>query len=294
VTDGLDRHLVLGDGRRLAYAEWGEPDAFPVFFFHGTPNSRLLHLGADLPRRAGVRLVYVDRPGFGQSDQQPGRTLLDWPRDVEALADHLGVDEFGVAGQSGGGAYAFACAFALPQRVVRAAIVSGVGPYADVDALGDAAASGDLVRLRSLARTDAAAAEQLALEIAGEELREIQLDPTGDFLERWNRDAPPADRELVDDPVVRAVHVESLRETARRGPKGYARELLIFWTLPWGFTAADVRVPVTVWHGDRDPWVDIAVAEHFAAQGCELRLVPGGGHLVLFTEAEAVLRGLVG
>ena len=31
----------------------------------------------------------IDRPGHGLSDFQPERTLLDWPEDVAALADHL-------------------------------------------------------------------------------------------------------------------------------------------------------------------------------------------------------------
>ena len=127
-----DRIVRLADGRALAYAEWGAPDGFPVFGFHGSPGSRRTHLGEEAPRSADVRLILPDRPGFGLSDPQPGRALLDWPRDVAALADHLGVDRFAVYGFSGGGPYALACAWAMPERVTAAAVVGGEGPIRDV------------------------------------------------------------------------------------------------------------------------------------------------------------------
>ena len=75
---------------------------------------------------AGVDVVAIDRPGFGGSTFVRGRTLLDWPRDVEALADRLGLDRFAVAGYSSGGKYSIACAAALPERVSLAASLWGV------------------------------------------------------------------------------------------------------------------------------------------------------------------------
>src|SRR5699024_1947321 len=63
---------VLPDGRRLAYSEQGDPAGRPLLLLHGTPGSRLQrHPDGELARRAGVRLVTVDRPGFGLSDPAP-------------------------------------------------------------------------------------------------------------------------------------------------------------------------------------------------------------------------------
>lgn len=78
---------------------------------------------------AGVRIVALDRPGYGLSDFQPHRTILDWPRDVEEAAEALGLTRFSVIGSSGGGPYALACAYELPERVTRAGLISGVGSY---------------------------------------------------------------------------------------------------------------------------------------------------------------------
>src|SRR5699024_9936853 len=122
---------VLPDGRRLAYSEQGDPAGRPLLLLHGTPGSRLQrHPDGELARRAGVRLVTVDRPGFGLSDPAPGRSLLDWADDVTVLAAELGLERFSVAGVSGGGAFALACAQRLPARIERVLLVSCPAPPA--------------------------------------------------------------------------------------------------------------------------------------------------------------------
>ena len=42
--------LSLPDGRRLGYAEYGDPNGKPVMLFHGNPNSRLLLRGGLYPK----------------------------------------------------------------------------------------------------------------------------------------------------------------------------------------------------------------------------------------------------
>lgn len=127
------RQVTLRDGRELAYAEYGDPQGVPVFFFHGLPSCRLMHPDAEMSRTLGVRLLTMDRPGFGRSDPKPGRTLLDWADDVSDAAGSLGLQQFAVVGPSGGGPFVAACACKLAPRVTSAAIVGGSGP---VDAPG--------------------------------------------------------------------------------------------------------------------------------------------------------------
>ena len=130
-----DKEIRLGDGRRLAFCEFGTVDGAPAFFFHGWPGSRLdFAPNHDAAVDAGVRVIAVDRPGIGGSDPQPGRRVLDWPTDVAELADSLGVERFAVLGFSFGGPYLRACAYALPDRITRAGLVSCLGPIDDPDA----------------------------------------------------------------------------------------------------------------------------------------------------------------
>ncbi|HEY5118350.1 MAG TPA: hypothetical protein VII90_02760, partial [Anaerolineales bacterium] len=64
----MDYSIVLQDGRRLAYAEYGDPRGKPVFLFHGIPGSRIFRPPLDeLTARKRVRLITVDRPGYGGS-----------------------------------------------------------------------------------------------------------------------------------------------------------------------------------------------------------------------------------
>src|SRR5947209_14262034 len=116
----LDQTVDLPDGRRLGYAEVGEPRGKPVLYFHGVPGSRLDFTAArcdEALRAVAVRFIGADRPGFGLSDKKPGRGHADWPADVSALADSLELDRFAVLGYSRGGPYALACAALIPERL---------------------------------------------------------------------------------------------------------------------------------------------------------------------------------
>ncbi len=154
--------LTLADGRTLHVYDAGGP-GLPVFWQHGTPNIGLppvpLLAAAE---RLGLRWVGHDRPGYGGSSPQPGRTVAAVADDVAALADALGVDRFAVMGHSGGGPHALACAALLPGRVVAVVAVSGPAPYDAVglDFLAGMAEAG-------VASTTAAAAGREAREDAG-------------------------------------------------------------------------------------------------------------------------------
>jgi len=54
-------------------------------FFHGSPGSRHIHADmADIAARRKIRLIAVDRPGYGLSDAKHGRTLLNWAEEILA------------------------------------------------------------------------------------------------------------------------------------------------------------------------------------------------------------------
>lgn len=91
------RSLTLSDGRKLGYAEYGSLTGKPILYLHGLPGSRLEaatyhELGIEL----GVRIIATDRPGMGWSSPNPGRTLLDYPKDLEYLTNYLGLESYSV------------------------------------------------------------------------------------------------------------------------------------------------------------------------------------------------------
>jgi len=121
--------LVLGDGRRVGVAVFGAREGFPVIGLHGMPGSRLMYATvAQAAARRGIRLIAVDRPGYGRSGRRAGGTLLGYAGDVAGIAEILGLERFAVLGTSGGGSYALACAARLGSRLTRVGVVSGIGP----------------------------------------------------------------------------------------------------------------------------------------------------------------------
>ena len=268
--------VELRDGRALGYDEWGPRDGSPVLGFLGTPLSRLAYLGEEAPHAAGVRLVLVDRPGYGVSDFQPGRTLLDWPADVAELADALGLDRFAVFGMSGGGPHAAACGYALPDRVTAVGLVSSPGPVWD----------------RSRLRYSLPPHRQPLVEVAAHDRNAA----AGMLLEDCRRELERIARgeEQGDGSADRA-----LRERLRAAmldvtPEGFAHDLLLLFVSPWGFALEEIRVPALIWHGDRDPAVPLAVAEFYAATIADssLTVFRGEGHLVLWPHAAEILAAL--
>lgn len=280
--------LKLADGRELAYAEYGDPQGRPLFFFHGMPGSRMFHPPDEVTRRKGVRLVCVDRPGYGGSTFQPGRRILDWPDDVCALADALGMDTFSVVGHSGGGPYALACAHHLPERVRAAVVVSGAGP---VDAQG--AAEG-LTPLHKLGFTAGKYMPWPLLrglvwlffhKAAADPARAIDIDA---------RERIPADEEVLNLPGVRENCIESDVEAYRQGLAGFSWEVRLV-TRPWGFPLEDIRVPVYLWHGTADDFTTTAMARHLAERipHCQFFLYEGEGHMLLIPRWEEILARIV-
>ena len=112
--------LKLPDGRKLGFAEFGDLNGQTVFYFTGGNNSRLEAKSYDTAaQKLGLRIISIDRPGFGNSDFLAGRQFLDWPADVVQLADYLEVARFPVFGLSGGGPHLLAMAYQQPDRITR-------------------------------------------------------------------------------------------------------------------------------------------------------------------------------
>jgi pimeloyl-ACP methyl ester carboxylesterase len=281
------RFLLLGDGRRLAFEESGDPHGRPVFFFHGWCASRILRHPDDARTGAlGVRLVTVDRPGAGLSDFQPGRTLLDWPADVAALADVLRFDRFAIVAHSGAGPHALACASVLAERVRHVSVVSGFSP---IDRPG--ATDGMATHMRQ----GASMLRRLPF-FAGLMLRSLpakyRKDPAAAFEAQFGRGMAPSDRALLANPeFARVLHAAAV-EAFRQGARGPALELLLFLARPWGFRPEDIAVPVHLWYGTADVTVPIGMGRALARaiRGSELVELRDAGHLAYLEHWDPIMR----
>jgi pimeloyl-ACP methyl ester carboxylesterase/uncharacterized protein (DUF952 family) len=284
-----DNVYRLRDRRLLGYAEFGDPQGQPVFYFHGWPGARLGVRFADTAgERQHARIIAPDRPGFGLSDPQSRRTLLRWPDDVVELADALGIDRFAVLGVSGGGPYAAACAYRVPSRLTGAAIVSGLGPFDSPHAL-DEMTRANRVLLRMVRRSAWLARPQVWL------LSRVARRFPALLLWLARRRLPPPDREIAGRPEVKPLYYDDLPEAFRQGSAGPAQELALF-ARSWGFRLEDIRMPVRLYQGEIDNVVPVAMGRYQAEAipECQATFYPNEGHLLVVDRIEEIIRALLG
>jgi pimeloyl-ACP methyl ester carboxylesterase len=280
---------MLRDGRRIGVAEFGTAGGAPVLYFHGFPASRLegqlLHSAAV---GRNVRLVAPDRPGFGRSDFRP-QTLADWPRDVEAIVDALGIDRFAIYGLSGGAPFALACAADLAARVTATAIVAGLGMTTVTD---------DFARLEVVARTSFRLARSVPVlsRAVNHALAAVLVRRPGLLNTLLAAGTSAPDREVLADAGVTAILAASLREALRAGSEGASHELRVL-ARPWNFDVTAIRIPCYVWHGEQDHTVPVEMGRRIASliPGCSATFLADEGHFSLpLRHSHAVLAALAG
>jgi pimeloyl-ACP methyl ester carboxylesterase len=255
-----EQQVTASDGRTLGVCQWGVPDGRTVFNLHGTPGSRLgRHYDPAVYARAGVRVITYDRPGYGVSDRQLGRRVVDAAGDVATIADALRIDRFAVMGGSGGGPHALACAALLGERIESVAAVVCPAPW-DAPGIDPLAGQspGNLEEFGAALRGREALEELLGGQAAG-----IADDPWTIVTGRDDR-LPPEDIESLERPERFRVFAEALGEAVAQGAAGWVDDDLAF-VQPWGFELEDIAAPVSVWQGHRDSLIPAEHGRYLAA-----------------------------
>ena len=261
--------------RSLHYYDTGPADGqVAVFWLHGSPNvgsppEPLFGAAA----ANGLHWVSYDRPGYGGSSPDPGRTVASAAADVAAIADALGIAQFAVFGHSGGGPHALACAALLPDRVIAA--VSGSAP-APFDAGGLDWFEGWTPGIA--AENAAAARGREALE---QYLASAEPEPMTDFFSQADLEALGGRWAWVGQVAGQAIE---------QGGDGYVDDTLAA-VRPWGFDLNPIEVPVLLLHGTGDKMVPNAHGAWLAAHcpAATYREIPGAGHITVLDAAPEAL-----
>ena len=264
-----------GGRRKLALEVAGDPHGYPVFLMHGTPGSR----SGPQPRgmvlyRLGLKLISYDRPGYGSSERQKGRSVSDAAADVAAIADSFGHRQFAVVGRSGGGSHALACAAHLADRVSVAAVLVGLAPS---DAQGlDWYAGMNEHNVSEYSTADADEATLGAsLEDQASRTRQNPLGFLTDLIPGMCRE----DRRVVDNVLLRTQLSDNYALAVQQGAAGWIDDVLAF-RKPWGFAFSQIRCPVKLWHGMQDEFSPVEHAQWLAEQivTAELEIDAEVGH----------------
>lgn len=272
-------------GRVLQVIDAGQPDGAPILVHNGTPGSRLLYRPwVEDARSRGIRLIGYDRPGYGGSTHDPGRSVAAAAGDVAAIAKALGLERLGVWGISGGGPHALACAALLPELVVAAAVLASPAPFA-AEGLEWYEGMGE----DNIAEFGAALEGRDALEQFVEEATPEMLGTDAESLIQGLRTLlSPADLAVLKEDIADYL-LDATREGIGERRDGWIDDDFAFIT-PWGFDLGQIRVPVMLMHGERDRFVAFSHGEWLAGRvpDAEIRLSADDGHITLMLRVPEV------
>lgn len=274
----MERTVQTSDGRILAVTDTADPAGFPVLVHMGSLNSRHLYqpVVADAAGR-GLRLICYDRPGYGGSTAQPGRTVADCAADVRAICAALDVGRLAMWGISGGGPHLLACAALLPDLVCAAASLASLAPYGAEGLDWFSGMGQDNVDDFRLVLSD----QQAARAKVEKQREEFLAASPADLAEAMRSLLSPADAAVLTGALAGYL-ARSSQDGLAPGGEGWWDDAVAH-VGPWQFDLSDIRIPVLVMHGRQDMFVPFAHGEWLAAHvpGAQARLLDADGHLTL-------------
>ncbi|GAC1387902.1 MAG: alpha/beta hydrolase [Marmoricola sp.] len=276
VRPRVEGTVAVRDGRRLSYAEFGDAGGEAFIWMHGTPGARrqIPFDARTFADRNGLRIIGIDRPGIGSSTPYLYPNILDWTHDLEILVDTLGIDTFRVIGLSGGGPYTLAAGAAMPQRVKALGVLGGVAPLVGPDAI-----SGGIINIAPYA---APVLKVVRVPMGYAMSRAIRLirPLAGAAIGGYAAIQPDGDKALLRELDFKNMFLDDLLNGSRFQISAPMTDVVLF-ARDWGFTAAEVDVPVYWWHGDSDHIIPHAHGAHLAARlpQAVFATVPGQAHL---------------
>lgn len=261
--------LVVVDGRRLHFLEWGRADAPVVLILHGFTGHAWQ---AEVPAAvlaARYRVLALDQRGHGDSDRGDVYGSVPMVADLIGFLDGLGIDRVALVGHSLGGIVG-TCAVALhPERFTHL-VLGDIGP--------EPAPEG-------VARIQASVAERAVFTSVDDAFEaQAALNPTADPVALRHR----VEHNLVPGPDGTLVwkYDPALRDGTARY-ENYATDE------QWAFLAA-ISVPILILRGELSDILSVAIAERMLATNPHASLVtlPGAGHSIATDAPDLVTAAL--
>jgi pimeloyl-ACP methyl ester carboxylesterase len=249
----------------------------PIVYAHGAGGSILEQPVPDaVASRLGVRLVLIERPGFGASTRHEGRSLATWVDDMRAVLDALGLERVRVLGWAAGVPYALAAAALASDRV---ASLSLVGPWF----------AGETRELDPTSPSAVAACREELGRMVAPLIQLLGRGPDA-LLDAILAQMPEADRRIMPD--TRAMLAASYAEGFRNGAEPGIDEGVAI-RAKWPFAIEDIACDVEVWSGDADARAasSLLLLSRRLPRARQVVLA-GAGHYLVFTHGETILSAL--
>ncbi|KAL3628296.1 hypothetical protein CASFOL_027342 [Castilleja foliolosa] len=302
--------IQLKDGRYLAYVEHGvdkDIAKHKIVFVHGFDcckhdvSALTSNISPDLVESEQIYIVSLDRPGYGESDPDPTRTVKSLAFDIEELADQLGLgSKFYVVGFSMGGQVVWSCLKYIPHRLVGAALVAPVVNYWWPSFPSN---------LSQWAYGLQPKQDQWAVRVAHYTpwltywWNTQKLFPASSVIDHNPTVYADQDKELIPKIISLKKEFQAALPRQQGEFESLHRHMMIgFGT--WEFDPMDLKNPfpenegsVHLWHGDDDRLVPVALQRYIADRlpWINYHEISGAGHMFIYADgmAESVVQALI-
>lgn len=280
-----ENSIELSDGKTLCFAEYGKPDGIPVLLFHGNPGVRFSWgLYPDSPYLDNIRIIAPDRPGYGKTEYKKN-ALEKWPDDIIELMDFLGIKKFHLFAPSGGGPYALACAWKMPERLLSVGLFGSVGPYHKESVM----CVNKPLKLLWRISNPLFGLVKLQNRIMANMARKNPLKLAKSFSDL---ELSENDKKIAQKPDIQKIFAEVFPESYLQNGIGSAYDV----TLPknWRIPLEQINKKVIIWQAEEDRLTG-KMAEYISGKlpKSELIRIPGAGHLWIMENIKTVLGELV-
>ncbi len=275
-----DGFLRLPNGSRIAWDSLGDPQGFPLLYFHDTGSSRLeaslLHHSA---QRCGYRLIAFDRPGVGRSDYFVCKSPREFCENLLPVLDKLGVSRFGIVSKGGGGMYALHLCRMSPERIPGQINLAGIPARTLACPRGFCAVLAGVIPMT----VDAL----LRLK------QFLSPDDPGAVLNRLREELSFSDKQMLSRPEVADILEADQAESVRAGYRGMAQDLAISFR-KLEVPLEEIAIPTEIWHGCADRLTQRADCEYLASRLPRARLhrVSHRGHFFFVQHMDQVFDSL--
>ena len=279
----------LADGRNMAYQEYGDLSGEPVVHCHSVLGSHMEQaFNADeICKQKNVRLIVMDRPGFGASDPDDDACFKKWPHDLAEFLDAENISKCSLTGYAMGGQFVLACAYEIPAKIKKAAIISaGVAASSKED-------YENMVPLYKMNNKLALHVPKVYRLLSSVLVKGVLNDPEG-FFEQLSEKLDEADKQVIHSDAFKDHMFSSMKEGFKQGGKASSNEIVQYMH-EWGFELTAIKTPVDIWHGDCDHHVPIILSSKLAPQlqNKTYFTQPGQGHYLFYTHWEQILKELL-
>ncbi|TPN86905.1 alpha/beta fold hydrolase [Aquimarina algicola] len=281
--DRTSMSIRLSDNRILSYSTYGPEDGIPFIVFHGSPGSRI-SAENDLCYQLGIKMIYPERPGYGNSSPNPKASFLSWATDINEFLNHLQLEKTALGGVSGGGPYAMACAAQYPHRFTSLSLISSAAPQDLPGYKNQMAISNKLGYLLNKYTPF------LIRSISKSFARGLKNNPERTFNQVFKQ-LCEADKNIIclmKKSEAFQIAVDHLQEAFSNGVEGHVTDMKIF-SRKWNIPYQEITCLIHIWHGEDDTLAPILGAKELAnlLPNAKPNYIKNAGHLL--TEDSKIL-----